>query len=260
MAPDPRTTAKYLEQASTPPPSPRRTKVQAVALDCEMAGVQGGASELVLLCAVDYLSGETLVNKLVRPLSRVVDWRTRYSGVSASMMTAAAMQGATLNGWKGARDALWEYIDADTILVGHALHHDLSVLRTIHTRIVDSSILTNKAAGPVCSRTWSLKTLCKDFLGIDIQTGGRKGHDCLEDALATRQVVLWCMQNPREFKRWGNIMKEEERLKSEQREKERKKKAEKLEEKKKKEEREKESAEKVEKKTDQREKERKVNA
>ena len=199
-APDLRTVAKYQAHALTPPRSSRKMKARAVALDCEMASVQEGGNEIVLLCAVDYLTGETLVDHLVQPTSRVIDWQTRWSGVTASMMADARSKGTTLNGWRGARDALWQHIDAETVLVGHALQHDLSVLRMIHTRVVDSAILTRNAAGPECARTWALKTLCKDFLGIDIQNRGRKGHDCLEDALATRQLVLWCMQNPKEFR------------------------------------------------------------
>ena len=185
-----------------------------------MAAIQGGGNEIVLLCVVDYLTGETLINRLVQPTQRVVDWQTRYSGVTVSMMAAAHKKGETLNGWNGARNALWQHIDAETVLIGHALQHDLSALRMIHPCVVDSAILTRNAAGPDCARTWALKTLCKDFLGIDIQNRGRKGHDGLEDALATRQVVLWCMRNPKELKEWGKVMAEEERRKWEQRKEE----------------------------------------
>ncbi|MCJ1246717.1 hypothetical protein MMC30_003926 [Trapelia coarctata] len=217
LAPDQRLATKYREYTPTPSPSPWKPKRQAVTLDCEMAGVKGGMSEVILLCVADYFTGETLVNSLVRPKQRVVDWRTRYSGVTEIAMAAAIAQGRTLNGWKGARDALWEHIDAETILVGHALQHDLDILRTIHTRIVDSSILTKLVVRPKCARSWSLKALCEAFLHIDIQNQGRKGHDCLEDALAAREVVLWCMRNPQELAEWGIQAGEDERRKSEER-------------------------------------------
>lgn len=219
MALDRRIATKCREYSPTPSPSFGKPKCQAVTLDCEMAGVQGAMSEVIHLSVADYFTGETLVNSLVRPTQRVVDWRTRYSGVTAAAMTTAITQGKTLNGWKGARDALWEHIDAETILVGHALQHDLDVLRTIHTRVVDSSILTKMAAGPMCARLWSLKALCDELLQIDVQNQGRRGHDCLEDALAAREVVLWCMRNPQKLKMWGSLVEEDERRKKEEREK-----------------------------------------
>ena len=178
-----------------------------------MAGVQGGDCEVIHFSAADYFTGATLVNSLVRPKQRVVDWRTRYSGVTANAMAAAIAQGNTLNGWKGARDALWEHIDAETILVGHALQHDLDVLRMVHTRIVDSRILTQHAVRPKCARSWSLKALCEAFLHVDIQNRGRRGHDCLEDALAAREVVLWCTRNQQELTEWGIRVGEDERRK-----------------------------------------------
>ena len=88
-------------------------------------------SEVILMCAIDYLTGETLINTLVRPTRRVIDWRTRFSGVTSDTMVTATARGETLNGWKEARRETWKYIGADTVLVGHALQHDLDVLRMI---------------------------------------------------------------------------------------------------------------------------------
>jgi len=59
--------AKYQEFAPTLSASSQVPKRRAVALDCEMVGVERGRSELVLVCAVDFFSGETLVNTLVKP-------------------------------------------------------------------------------------------------------------------------------------------------------------------------------------------------
>jgi hypothetical protein len=67
--------------------------------------------------------------------------------------------------------------------------------------------------------------LCQELLDTVIQND-RKGHDCLEDALAAREVVLWCMQRPRELANWGLVKKEEEQQRrKEQRETARRKKA-----------------------------------
>ncbi|KAA8894759.1 ribonuclease H-like domain-containing protein [Sphaerosporella brunnea] len=203
--------AKYRDYEPLPPPCDGAPKRRAVALDCEMAVIRGGGRAVVLLCAVDYLTGEILINTLVHPSKKVLDWRTRFSGVTPQAMAAATALGKTLDGWKGARSELWKHVDMDTILVGHALHNDLDVLRIIDPRVVDSSILTSNAVG-LNSRLWGLKSLCAEFLGIDIQSNGKLGHDCAEDALAAREVVLWCSQNPRELAHWGRIAKEREEL------------------------------------------------
>jgi DNA polymerase III epsilon subunit-like protein len=181
-----------------------------------MAGIRGGMSVLVYVCAVNYLTGETILNTLVRPNGHVIDWRTRYSGVTEELMTAAANRGETLNGWKEARAQLWEYIDADTVLVGHALHHDLDALRMIHNRVVDSSILASSAVNPTKISGWGLRRLCGQLLDMHIQDHGRSGHDCLEDTLATRELVLFCTLNPQHLETWAEKRREEEKAKEEQ--------------------------------------------
>lgn len=210
--------------SSSPSDASGIPKRAAVALDCEMVGVKGGGSELALLSAVDYITGEVLINTLIYPKEKVVDWRTRFSGITYSAMTLAKSRGQTLNGWEEARAELWKHIDTKTILVGHALHHDLDVLRMIHTRVVDSAILAKNAVGAGVTRQWGLKTLCKEFLSTQIQDHGKKGHDCLEDTYATREVVLWCANNEAEFKAWGIAANAKERKKREEREAKRKEK------------------------------------
>ncbi|MCJ1300452.1 hypothetical protein MMC08_003249 [Hypocenomyce scalaris] len=182
-----------------------------------MAGVRGGMSEIVLLCVADYLTSEIVMNVFIRPTIPVIDWRTTFSGVTPAAMAAATAQGQTLNGWREARRELWNHIDVDTILVGQSLQHDLDVLRMIHTRVVDSAIMARKAVDPKSTRQWGLKTLCNELLGIDIQSNGRTGHDCLEDALAAREVVLWCIQRPRQLKTWGRLWKEKEKAQKQER-------------------------------------------
>ena len=208
--------AKYRAFAPTPSPTSQAPRFRAVALDCEMAGVQGGSSELILLCAVDFLSGACLINTLVEPTERVVDWRSRYSGVTRQAMATATAQRKTLKGWKAARAALWKCIDADTILVGQSLQHDLDVLRMVHFRIVDAGLLAQNAVGPGVTRQWGLKILCQELLDIEIQNN-KKGHDCVEDTLAAREVVLWCIQRPDELANWGLVRNEDEQQKQRER-------------------------------------------
>lgn len=208
--------AKYQDYAATPPRASGYAKRSAVAIDCEMAGIRGAHSTLIQLSVVDYLTGEILINSLVKPTDKVVDWRTRISGVTAQAMAEAVARGEALYGWKEARAELWKYIDADTILVGHSLQNDLDALRLIHTRIVDSGILAKNAVGP-SGRQWGLKGLCQELLRMDVQDSTRNGHDCTEDALAAREVVLWCCQTPLGLAEWAVAAKAQEEQKAAER-------------------------------------------
>jgi DNA polymerase III epsilon subunit-like protein len=204
----------------------------AVVLDCEMVGSIMGRnviiSELVRLCAVDFLTGEVLIDTFVNPEHRVVQWRSRYSGVTAAVLNEMKAQGRVVNGWKAARAMLWQYIDKSTILIGHSLDNDLDALGMIHTRVVDTSIVTKEAVMTNCRRLWSLKKLCQEFLGRAIQAGS-KGHECLEDTFATREVLLWCLQHPDQLIYWAScekdIMAKEEEKRAAEREKREKEKA-----------------------------------
>ncbi|KAI1763208.1 ribonuclease H-like protein [Hypoxylon sp. FL1150] len=195
---------------------PRR---KAIAIDCEMVAVEGGKNELALLCAVDLFSGEVLIESLVLPTEHVKDWRSRYSGITPSMMNAARVSGKALNGWPAARAKLFEFADADTILVGHSLNNDLKVLHIYHMQIVDSCILVAEAVfgkGKMMERKWGLKTLSRELLGVRIQSS-KKGHDCLEDTLASRELVLWCLKQPEQLEAWAGKALVQYKIKKEER-------------------------------------------
>lgn len=193
------------------PAASAEPKFRAVVIDCEMAGVPSGASEVVLVCATDFVTGAVLVNRLVCPSERIWQMRTPIHGIKKSTLDEATSQGRALAGWEGARAELWKYIDDDTILVGHALHHDLSALRMIHPRVVDSGILSGKAVGHRRIQL-GLQTLCSELLKVKIRAGKGGIHDGLEDVLATREVVLFFTRarNKKAFQDWAEARKCEE--------------------------------------------------
>ncbi|CZR60604.1 related to RNA EXonuclease [Phialocephala subalpina] len=207
---------KYQTFASSPPASSQKPTFQAITLDCEMAEVKGLRSEVILICAVDYFTGAVLLNSLVSPGETIRDWRTEIHGITSSAMDWAISQERALAGWKEAREELWKLIDQNTILVGHALQHDLDVLRMVHTRVVDSAILARNAVGTY-NRQWGLQKLCKELLGFEIRSNKGGVHDCLEDVLATREVVLLCTQHEQELEAWANVKSLELTLEEERR-------------------------------------------
>ncbi|RAK95664.1 uncharacterized protein BO80DRAFT_368202, partial [Aspergillus ibericus CBS 121593] len=174
---------------------------QAVVIDYKIVQVTRGRWEIAYLGAVDFLTGEVLINRFVAPRGRVTSWDTKNSGITPSAMAAAIESGQALRGWLRARWELWKYVDSDTVLIGHFLNNGLDTLGMIHSRVVDLAILTAEAvfhtlcpAEPL-TRIWGLKALAGDLLARKVQ-GGRKGHGVVEDAITIRDVVIWCLKYP----------------------------------------------------------------
>lgn len=203
----------------------------AVAIDCEMGTSADNDSELIRLTLIDYFSGDVLIDRLVWPSVRMLHYNTRYSGVTWQQMHEARRTGACIDGMAAARDEVWRFVGADTIVVGHGTQNDLSSLRWIHHAVVDSFIIEQKiraaekaeqekqreAAGKAgegkdskeqkgeekkeekkekekrAEGGLSLKALVQRRLGRVIQAG-KKGHDSLEDAVAARDLVDWHVQ------------------------------------------------------------------
>ncbi|PWY92994.1 hypothetical protein BO94DRAFT_358106 [Aspergillus sclerotioniger CBS 115572] len=206
-------------------PTNRHQKRKAVVIDCEMVTVSSGRRHIASIGAVDFLTGEVLLNHHVYPEMRIVNYNTRYSGINHASMMAAVNSGVALRGWEGARQALWEHVDKDTVLIGHALQNDLATIGVIHSRVVDSQILTGEAIFPTLPvvdslpRLTGLKGLTSELVGYEIQTG-RKGHTALEDAYATRDVIIWCLRNPGLLDDWAvREKKQYEEYKKQQKEK-----------------------------------------
>ncbi|KAJ0419434.1 ribonuclease H-like domain-containing protein [Aspergillus carlsbadensis] len=210
----------FLPTSTSMPWQPPKRK--AIALDCEMVGVgpKGNQDALAFLSAVDFFTGEVLINNYVQPTEKIKQWRSRVSSVTPPGLAAAVASGQAIFGWEAARKALWEHVDANTVLIGHSLDNDLRVLRILHFKVVDSAILTGElvfdpAPDARLRRSWALKTLAKALLNRDIQVG-KHGHNCLEDTFATRDVVIWCLKYPDQAAAWADGARKEHETKMEQ--------------------------------------------
>jgi len=213
-------TAVEEEYHATPRHNLSVPKRKAVVLDCEMVGCAAchegkdggrGDDEVVALSVIDFFTGEVIINSLVEPQRPVEDWRSAITGVTQAIMSAAVARGKALQGREGVRAQLWQHVDENTVLVGHSLNFDLKALRVLHTKIVDSAILT---AEPVFGKTKrlgrmaGLQRLCRELLGLRIRGGASASagvsHDSLEDVLAARELVIWCLQNPKALQSWAS--------------------------------------------------------
>ena len=148
-------------------------------MDCEMVGVGYRASGSMLArCSIVNSHGHVLYDTFVASQEKVVDYRTRWSGVRKRDLIGAPsfveVQEKVAGFLKG------------RILIGHAIANDLKVLYLSHPRrdIRDTSKykpLRKHSMG----KTPSLKTLAKKELGISIQ---KAEHSSVEDAQATMAI------------------------------------------------------------------------
>ncbi|XP_050328440.1 putative exonuclease GOR [Bactrocera neohumeralis] len=153
------------------------------ALDCEMSFIgRGLALTKVTVIAFD---GRLVYQHFVRPIGAIVDYNTRFSGITKSDISKSNKRVKTLA--EVQRDLL-QIIDANSILIGHGLENDLRVLKIVHKTVVDTSIVFKHSNG--FPYRHSLKHLTKTYLKRNIQLDGQS-HDSLEDARACLELMLW---------------------------------------------------------------------
>lgn len=140
------------------------TKKDIFALDCEMCYTVVGL-ELTRITVVDF-DEKVVLDKFVQPLNRVIDYNTRFSGITEK--TLSTPEARTL---PEIQAILLSMFHARTILVGHSLESDLKALKMIHSKVIDTSILYPHKMGPPKKR--ALKTLCIDYLKKIIQEDGK---------------------------------------------------------------------------------------
>ncbi|POS78489.1 RNA exonuclease 4 [Diaporthe helianthi] len=144
-----------------------------IAVDCEMVGVgEGGYGHALARVSIVDFHGRQVYDSYVRPQERVVDWRTRISGIAPKHM-ASAREFSDVQ-------AQVSQLLQTRILVGHDLKHDLHVLMLDHPRkdIRDTAKFSGfkkYGHGPKPA----LRVLAREILGVEIQTGQ---HSSVEDA------------------------------------------------------------------------------
>ncbi|EFO86456.1 hypothetical protein CRE_01208 [Caenorhabditis remanei] len=152
------------------------------AIDVESVYTTKG-QEVGRVTMVDFL-GTTLIDAIVKPKNPVIDYVTKYSGLTSDHMKYAT---ETL---ESVREKIFDHINEDSILVGHALNGDLKSLRILHSNLIDTSILF-KSNG----RRPSLQKLTLTHLNREIQNSAG-GHCSKEDAIASLHLVYFGLINP----------------------------------------------------------------
>lgn len=169
-----------------------------VAIDCEMVGIgaDGKQSALARVSIVDW-HGLVLLDTFVQVPTRVTDFRTHVSGVTAKDIQprASTTKHGDGSGGGGAMDVKEcrdkvAAILKDKVLVGHALHNDLQALLLQHPKEDIRDTAKHRPFQRVAGIKWrprKLRDLVKQHLGKDIQVAG-ESHDSIEDASSAMEL------------------------------------------------------------------------
>ncbi|KAF9106330.1 hypothetical protein BGX27_009205 [Mortierella sp. AM989] len=176
-------TPKLKKTSLTPPPK------SVIAMDCEMCRTEAGA-ELTRVTLIDH-NGITILDELVQPDHKILDYLTQYSG-----MTAARLEGVTTR-LADVQKKVKKLVDYNTILVGHSLENDMNVLKLAHPFIIDTSLIYHHTRGPPYRP--GLKWLAQKWLQRHIQANVERGHDSAEDALACMDLLKLKLSKPHGF-------------------------------------------------------------
>lgn len=103
------------------------SKSSAIALDCEMVGIgPNGKDNMLARVSIVNEKGDIIMDKYVMPTQPVVDYRTKFSGITPAHLETAFNFADV--------QAEVSRIKFNRILVGHALHNDLKVLKMEHPK------------------------------------------------------------------------------------------------------------------------------
>ncbi|KAI0802799.1 hypothetical protein GGR55DRAFT_663869 [Xylaria sp. FL0064] len=185
-------------------PHPRKT-YDALVIACEFVEMQRGSRGLLSISAVDFFTGDVVLHKLVWPGPSVINWHKPVTRFNKARLNDALKKGKALSGWEQAREKIFEVANSQTIFIGHGLAPYLNVLRIATDRAVDSMVMLSRAVfGDMdfFPRRWYLDVACRELLKEELKHMGSP-RNSLEDALATRELVLQGVLLPERLEQWA---------------------------------------------------------
>ncbi|OAL49812.1 hypothetical protein IQ07DRAFT_38303 [Pyrenochaeta sp. DS3sAY3a] len=189
----------------SPKRDPAKPGVPVVALWCSKVVLATGHEDLVKISAVDLAKGRVLINHFVctDPTANVNDWCSKTTRLAnwSDMERARQHDFKIFSGWAAARTALWQFVDKDTLIVGHNLRSDFDALRMTHGRALDIVLIAEQVAeGPLSKAQLTLHRMVRTFCNVDIDYYRKIGQqDCPTNAFAVRELALFVVKNRRLF-------------------------------------------------------------
>ncbi|KAM3961120.1 LOW QUALITY PROTEIN: uncharacterized protein ACR2FA_004670 [Aphomia sociella] len=162
----------------TMPPEKSMDDYGVYSLDCEMCYTTHGL-DLTRVTVINSAC-KVVYETLIRPLHPIVDYNTRYSGITEEQMSAVK---TTL---LEVQATLLAMFNSKTILIGHSLESDFKALKLIHDSVIDTSVLFPHKMGPPYKR--ALRNLSSEYLKKIIQNSV-DGHDSAEDATVCMELL-----------------------------------------------------------------------
>ena len=97
------------------------------ALDCEMVKTSVG-TEIARVALLDF-SGKICIDKFVKPVNKILDYGTKYSGITKDTLTGIETRLSDV------QKSLNRLVSHNDILVGHSIAHDLKGLHWRHEKV-----------------------------------------------------------------------------------------------------------------------------
>lgn len=164
-------TTKTIESKPLKPSLPtwdfeNKELTKVVALDCEMVGVgiNGSESMLARVCIVNS-HGAVLYDEFVASTEKVVDYRTKYSGIRPK-----DLRQSNAKPFKEVQQKVAELIE-NRIVVGHGLDNDFRVLMLDHPFLLRRDTAKYRPFQRAKAKPHALRYLVKAIFGIEIQKG-----------------------------------------------------------------------------------------
>jgi len=104
-------------------------------IDCEFCKTDLGIEVIRVIVVNQHV--EVVMNELVRPKGKIIDYLTDIHGIEAWDLARARL---TL---EDVQERLMSFCDQNTVLVGHDLNCDLKCLKIVHLRCADTKVLFN---------------------------------------------------------------------------------------------------------------------
>ncbi|XP_069780772.1 RNA exonuclease 1 homolog isoform X2 [Narcine bancroftii] len=132
---------------------------------------------------------EVIYDEFVKPDNEVIDYNTRFSGVShEDLLNTETTLGEV-------QAALLRILSADSILIGHGLDKDLLALKIIHSVVIDTLFVFPHRFGQS-----DKQQLLSEYLHTF--TKSTQGFGSVEKARACMELVLWEVKEATKSRKW----------------------------------------------------------